>query len=197
MASKKGNQEIARRYATALFELARHEHQLDVVARDLQNLAAIIENSDDFRKFTTDGGIKRLDGIKAVQAVSGAAGYSPTLNSFLGLLAQQRRLGVLPAIITAVQAMIDAERGEVTAEITSAMPLEKGQVDAVAANLKKALGANIRVKLINDPAIMGGLIIKVGSRLIDNSVRTKLDRLARALQSPEINDAQSKIKEVA
>jgi F-type H+-transporting ATPase subunit delta len=197
VASTSGNQEIARRYATALFELAKEQNALDKIAADLQALGNIIAESKDFVAFIGNISYKRAEQGKAIAAIAEGAKLSPLTKNFLGLLAAKRRLGALPEIIAAVQAAIDAHKGETTAEVISAQALDKGQADSIATALKKALGLNVRLKLTQDPSIMGGLVVRVGSMLVDSSVRTKLERLTRALKSSDQSKDKTKMKEVA
>lgn len=197
MAYTSGTQEIARRYGTALFELAREQGALDAVAADLAALARMIAESDDFSNLIANATIRRADQEKAVLALADAAKFAPVTRNALGLLAARRRLAALPAIIDAVQAEIARHKGETTAQVTTAQPLAPAQSDAIAAALKKALGLDVKINAVEDKGIMGGLVVRVGSMLIDSSVRTKLDRLARALKSQDTTSDQKKMKEVA
>jgi F-type H+-transporting ATPase subunit delta len=197
VASKLGNQDVARRYATALFELAKEQNEIDRIAADLRSLSDVIAASADFGVLMSNVTLKRGDQEKAVLAIADALKFSALGKNFLGVLAVKRRLADLPAIIDAVQAAIAHHKGETTAEVTAAYALDEAQVDGIAAALKKALGLNIKIKLTTDAAIMGGLVIRVGSQLIDSSVRTKLARLTRALKSQDQSSDENKMKEVA
>lgn len=197
MASTSGNSEIARRYATALFELAKEQGALDAAAQDLAVLGSMLANSKDLAMLTANATLQRRDQEKAVQAVADAAQFAPLTKNFLGLLAQKRRLADLPAIIAAVQAEISRHKGETTAEVTTAQPLAPAQADAIAAALKKGLGLNVKLRMIEDASLLGGLVVRVGSMLIDGSVRTKLDRLTRTLKSQDPSTDTKKMKEVA
>jgi F-type H+-transporting ATPase subunit delta len=197
MASASGNSEIARRYARALFELAREQNAVDAVEADLTALASMLASSDDLARLADDATLKRKVQEAAMLAVADAAQFSPLTRNLLGTLAQKRRLPALAAVIAAAQDRIAEHKGETTATVVVARALDKAQVDAVAAALKKALGLNVKVNVIEDPSIMGGLVVRVGSMLIDSSVRTRLDRLTRALKSQDRTEDQKKMKEVA
>jgi F-type H+-transporting ATPase subunit delta len=197
VASTLGNQQIATRYATALFGLAQEQGQTDRVAQDLETLATIINESADFGRLLSNAALKRQDVTGALLAVAENAKLSDLAKKFLGTVAQNGRAAALPAIVAEAQAQIARARGEITAEVTSAQTLDKAQADAVAAALKKALGQTVKVKLLEDAALIGGLVVRVGSRLIDGSVRSKLERLARALKSQDASTGKTKMKEVA
>ena len=173
---------LAGRYALALFELARDENKLDAVAADLAALRAALDESEDFRTLTTSPLIGRQETVKAVAAAAKAMKLDDVTARFLGVLATNRRLSRLGAIIRAFNLLAARHRGEITAEVTSAHPLDKGQVDALKANLRGRFGTDIAVESRVDPAILGGLVVKVGSQMIDGSIRTKLNTLAQAMK---------------
>lgn len=173
---------LAGRYATALFELARDERQIEAVAGSLAGLREALRESDDFRALTTSPLIGRDEAVKAVAAAAAAMKLDPVTTNFLGVLAQNRRLSQLPQIIRAFNLLAAHHRGETTAEVTSAHPLTDDQVAALKSNLKSRLGRDVAVDLAVDPAILGGLVVKVGSQMIDGSIRTKLNTLAHAMK---------------
>lgn len=197
MASTTGNQDIARRYATAFFSLASEQSQLDQVARDMTSLEALVTSAGDFARLTKDPTIRRDDQVKALLALAKHLKLSPLTEKLLGTLAMRRRLPALASVVAAVQAMIANHKGEVTAYVTAAQALDQSQISTIADHLKKVTGKTVNVKLSIDADIMGGLIIRVGSQLMDASVRTKLDRLHRALKNSNELSAQKKMKEVA
>lgn len=197
MAGPSGNQEIARRYATAFFELAQEAGQLDQIAADLETLEALIASGGDFSKLLHNATLRRDDQARALGAIAAHYKLSGLTAKLLGTVAMKRRLPDLAAIAYAVQNLISEHKGEVTAEVTAAQALDQRQIDEIAANLKQVLGKEVNVKLTIDPAIMGGLIIRVGSRLIDSSVSTKLERLHRALKNNSELSDKAKMKEVA
>lgn len=196
MASTSGN-DVARRYATALFELAKEQNALDRISADLQVLGDIIATSADFNRMTANTTLKRDDQTRALLAIAEGAKFSDITHKFLGLVAARRRLPALSAIVAAVQAEIARHKGEVTAEVTAAHALTPAQIDSIASGLKKALGMQVKVRVTEDTHILGGLVVRVGSQLIDSSVRTKLDRLARALKTQDQSTGKTKMKEVA
>ena len=170
---------LAGRYAMALFELARDERQLEAVGASLASLKQALADSDDLRVLTTSPLTRRDDALKGVAGLAEAMRLDPVTTNFLGVLAQNRRLGQLGAIIRNFNLLAALHRGEVTAEVISAHPLDDVQVAALKANLKSRLGRDVAVDLSIDPAILGGLVVKIGSQMIDGSIRTKLNTLAQ------------------
>jgi F-type H+-transporting ATPase subunit delta len=173
---------LAGRYALALFELARDEKQLDAVAASLATVRAALAESADFAALTTSPLIGREAAVKAVAAAAAAMKLDAITARFLGVLAQNRRLAELGKIIRAFNQLAARQRGEIAAEVTSARPLDAGQVEAIRHNLGTRFGSGIAIDLNVDPAILGGLVVKVGSRMIDGSIRTKLNTLAQAMK---------------
>jgi len=173
---------LAGRYATALFELAREERQLEAVGTSLATLRESLRESADLRALTTSPLIGREDALKAVKAVAASMGLDPVTAKFLGVVAQNRRLTQLPAIIRFFNLLAAAHRGETTAEVVSARPLDDSQVAALRSSLKSRVGRDVAVDLTVDPTILGGLIVKIGSQQIDGSIRTKLNNLASAMK---------------
>jgi F-type H+-transporting ATPase subunit delta len=173
---------LSGRYATALFELARDEKAIDSVSESLARLKQALAESDELRRLTTSPLVSRDGALKAAAAVAQSLGLDAITTKFLGVLAQNRRLGQLGPSIRAFGQLAASHRGETTAEVTSAHPLDAGQVDALKAKLKRELGRDVAVDLTVDPSILGGLIVKVGSRQIDSSIRTKLNTLAIAMK---------------
>ncbi|MFZ5704259.1 MAG: F0F1 ATP synthase subunit delta [Pseudomonadota bacterium] len=173
---------LSGRYATALFDLARDEKAIDAVSASLQTLKGALADSDDFRRLTTSPLVTRAEALKAVAATAAALGIDPLTTKFLGVLAQNRRLGQIGQVIRAFNNLAAAHRGEITAEVTSARALTATQVKALKAKLKTQLARDVAVDLTVDPSILGGLIVKVGSRQIDGSIRSKLNSLAIAMK---------------
>ena len=173
---------LAGRYATALFELARDEKQLEAVGASLSTVRAALRESDDFRALTTSPLISRDQAVKAVAATAETMRLDPITSNFVGVLAQNRRLSQLDQIIRAFNMLAARHRGETTAEITSAHPLTDDQVAALKQNLRTRIGRDVAVDLSVDPAILGGLVVKIGSQMIDGSIRTKLNTLAHAMK---------------
>ena len=170
------------RYAMALFELARDEKKLDSVEASLATLKAALGESGDLRRLATSPVISRAAAAKAIAATAEALKLDPLTIRFLGVLAHNRRLTQLSPIIAAFSRLAAGHRGEITAEVVSAHPLDTAQVEALKARLKTQLGRDVAVDLAVDPAILGGLVVKIGSRQIDGSIRTKLNNLAHAMK---------------
>ena len=173
---------LSGRYALALFELAREQKQLESVAASLAAVREALKESDDFRELTTSPLIGREEAMRAVAAAAEAMRLDPLTTRFLGVLAQNRRLRQLGNVIRAFNTLAARHRGEITAEVTSAHPLDDGQVDAIKQNLRTRMGRDIAVEMNVDPAILGGLVVKIGSQMIDGSIRTKLNNLASAMR---------------
>lgn len=173
---------LAGRYATALFELARDQKQTETVSQSLDKLRAALAESPDFAALVSSPLIGREEATRAALATADALRVDPVTRNFLGVLAKGRRLGVLGAIIRDFNKLAAHARGETTAEVTSAHPLSDEQVAALKAKLRASLGREVAVDLRVDPSILGGLVVRVGSRMIDSSIKTKLDNLALAMK---------------
>ena len=173
---------IAGRYATALFGLARDEKQIDAVTRSLDALEAAMTESLDFRTLVTSPLVSRSDAGAAIRALIPTLGVDPITGKFLGVLADNGRLSELKAVMRAVRQLAAAHRGETTAEVTSAFALNDDQVTRLKANLKSRLGRDVLIDAKVDPEILGGIIIRHGSQMIDASIRTKLNTLANAMK---------------
>ena len=173
---------LAGRYATALFELARDNKMLEAVGTSLASLRRAMAESPELRELTTSPVVTRAQATGAIGATAQAMRLDPLTANFLGVLAQNRRLGQLLNVIRAFNMLAANHRGETTAEVTSAHPLDDGQVQALRQNLRSRLGRDVAVDLTVDPAILGGLVVKIGSQMIDGSIRTKLNNLAIAMK---------------
>ncbi len=173
---------LSGRYATALFELAREAKAIDKVEASLATLRGALDESVDFKTLTTSPLIGRADAVKAVAAVAGTLKLDGTTASFLGVLAENRRLGQLGAIIRAFRQLAAQHRGETTAEVVSAYPLDAGQVDALKQQLRTRIGRDVSIDLSVDPSLLGGLVVKIGSQMIDSSIKTRLNSLAHAMK---------------
>jgi F-type H+-transporting ATPase subunit delta len=168
---------LAGRYATALFDLAEVDKQLDQVADDLLAVAQMLEKSDDLNRLIRSPVITRDNQGLAMAAIMEAAKAGELSRKFIGLVAQNRRLFVLPAMIKAYQALIKVLRGESTAEVVSAKKLSAKQLKEIEDTLKNATGTNVSVDASVDESLLGGLIVKVGSQMVDSSLKTKLNQL--------------------
>ena len=173
---------LAGRYALALFELARDNKALDSVAASLETLKSALADSADLKALTQSPLVGREAAAKAIAAVAKTLKLDDLTAKTLGVLAQNRRLGQIPAVIRAFNTLLSAHKGETRAEVTSAFPLTKTQVTALSKQLKARTGRDMALDLSVDPAIMGGLVVKMGSQMIDGSLRTRLNSLAQAMK---------------
>jgi F-type H+-transporting ATPase subunit delta len=173
---------LADRYAAALFDLADERKELDTVAADLRQLRDMILGSADLRRLVRSPVLSRTEQARAIGAVADSAGLSQLTRNFLGLIAQNRRLFALPGMIEAYLGQLAARRGEVTAQVVAAQPLTPAQEAAINEQLRKAVGSKVAVEVRVDPSLLGGMIVKVGSRMVDASVRSKLQRLQFAMK---------------
>ena len=173
---------LAGRYATALFGLARDESQIDAVSRSLDTLEVAMTESADFRTLVTSPLVGRAEAAKAVRALTPTLGLDPTTAKFLGVLAENGRLGELKAIIKTVRTLASGHRGETSAEVTSAHPLNDDQLARLKSTLKARLGRDVTIEPKVDPQLLGGLVVRLGSQMIDASIRTKLNNLALAMK---------------
>jgi F-type H+-transporting ATPase subunit delta len=173
---------IAERYATALYELAEADKQLDIVAGDLGDIKAMINGSADLRRLIRSPLIDRDKQAEAIAAVLAKSGVSDLTRRFVGVVTANRRLFALPQVIDGFLALLAARRGEVTAQVTSANKLDPRHVEALTETLRRVIGGKITVDLKVDPNILGGLVVRVGSRMFDSSLRTKLQRMQLAMK---------------
>ena len=181
-ASGSGISGLASSYATALYALADEGKALDQTADDLRGLKSALSESEDLRRLVRSPLLSRDAQGKAMAAVLERAGVSDLVRRFIGLVAKNRRLFALDAMIDAYLAELARRRGEVTAQVTAATALTAAQTDALVDQLKKAMGAKVQVNVKIDPALLGGMIVKVGSRMVDSSLRTKLAKLQLAMK---------------
>ena len=173
---------LAGRYAMALFDLAREAGKIEAVETSLKTVRSALAESDDFRTLTASPLLSRAEAGRGVAAAAKALKVDPLTANFLGVLAANRRLGELGNAIRAFALLAAVHRGETTAEVTSAHPLSAAQVTELKKQLKARIGRDVSVDLTVDPAILGGLVVKVGSQMIDNSIRTRLNTLAHAMK---------------
>ena len=173
---------LAGRYATALFGLARDENQIDAVGRSLDMLEAAMTESADFKALVSSPLINRAEAGKAIRALTPALGIDPISARFVGVLADNGRLSELKAVIKAFRKLAADNRGETAAEVTSAFPLNDDQVARIKSSLKARLGRDVAIDAKVDPQLLGGLVVRLGSQMIDASIRTKLNNLALAMR---------------
>ena len=174
---------LAERYAAALFDLADERRMLDEVATDLRQLRAMLQASGEFLRLIRSPVLSRDQQAKAVAVVAERAGLSQLVRDFLAVVARNRRLFAVPAMIESFLAKLAARRGEVTAEVTAAHQLSEAQLGTLNEQLRRSIGARVLVDVRIDPSLIGGLVVKVGSRMIDGSIKSKLRRLQLAMKS--------------
>jgi F-type H+-transporting ATPase subunit delta len=169
---------VAGRYASALFDLAIEERKLAEVEQDVAILQGLLDESEDFRRMVRSPVFSAEEQGRAMAAIAERAGISPLGSNFVRLLARGRRLFALSDILKAFRQMLARHRGEVTADVAMAHPLSDDQMAALTDTLSSAAGGKrVRINTKVDPALLGGLVVKMGSRMIDSSLRTKLDNL--------------------
>ncbi|GGO94349.1 F0F1 ATP synthase subunit delta [Stakelama pacifica] len=173
---------LSGRYATALFELARDSQRIETVEDSLGKVREALSESDEFARLVASPLVTRAQAVKAVTAAADAMQIDSLTAKFLGTVAENRRLAQLPAIIRDFRTLAAAHRGETTAEVTSAHPLTSAQVDALKAQLRTRVGRDVALDLSVDPDLLGGLIVRIGSQMIDSSIKTRLNSLAHAMK---------------
>jgi F-type H+-transporting ATPase subunit delta len=173
---------VAERYASSLFELANESNSIDAVMSDLSAFEALIGESEDLRRLIVSPVFSSDDQFRAISSIVKKAGMTGLVANFLQVIARNRRLFAVPGIIRSYRQIVARHRGEVAAEVVSAHALSAAQQDELKAALKASTGKDVTIDLTVDPSILGGLIVKVGSRQIDTSLRTKLSSLKLALK---------------
>lgn len=173
---------ISGRYATALFELAVDAGQLDAVAEDLAGIDRMLAESSDLVRLIRSPLLSREDQARGIAAVLERAGCGDMVRRFAGVLAQNRRLFVLPRAIQDFRKLLARHRGETMAEVISATPLADAQLDEIRKALSQAAGRDVVMNTKVDEDLIGGLVVKLGSRMVDGSIRSKLKNLQLAMK---------------
>lgn len=173
---------MAGRYASALFDLATEDKSVAKTGEFLSSFATLIAGSDELKRLLRSPVFKAEDQVEAISALAAKAGINGLALNFLKLMAKNRRLAAVPEAISAYQALVAKAKGEVTAEVTSPEKLSPKQLADLKAALKSTVGSDVALTPKVDPAILGGLIVKVGSRMMDNSLLTKLNSLKSAMK---------------
>jgi len=173
---------IASRYATAVFDLATDDNALDALEADLALLEGALADSEDLRDLIGSPIYSRDDMLAGIGAVASAMGLGTTLANTLKLMATKRRLFVVPQMGAALRGMIAEHKGEVTADVVSAKALTKTQSDKLAKALTAAVGKDVKLNATVDEKIIGGLVVKVGSKMVDTSIRSKLNTLQNTMK---------------
>ena len=173
---------VSGRYATALFELARDEKSIDAVKADLDRFAAMLAESDDLKRLVRSPVFAADAQAKALGAVLDKAEISGVAANFLKVLTANRRLFAVSDVIRAFNALVAKFRGEATADVTVADALSEKNLDALKVALKSVTGKDVTLNVNVDPSIIGGLVLKLGSRMVDSSLRTKLNSIKHAMK---------------
>jgi F-type H+-transporting ATPase subunit delta len=173
---------VAGRYATALFELARDQKSIDSVRADVDKFSELLAGNADLTRLVRSPVFTAQEQGKALDAVLAKAGIGGIAANFLKVLTANRRLFVVSDVIRAFRALVAKFRGEATADVTVAEPLNDKNLDALKASLKSVTGKDVDLNVKVDPSIIGGLIVKLGSRMVDSSLRTKLNSIKNAMK---------------
>ncbi len=173
---------VAGRYASALYDLATEEKAVSAVSEALSGVAASLSESVDLKRLFSSPVFKSEDQMAAIDAIAAKGGLSGLALNFVKLLCDNRRLSVLPDAIAAFQALVAEGKGEMVAEVTSAEKLSAVQLKDLTAALKARVGKDVQLLTKTDSSLLGGLTVKIGSTLIDNSLKTKLQNLKAAMK---------------
>ncbi len=176
------SQGIAARYATAVFEIAKESKAVSKLEKGLDEIQTALESSEEFNALITSPVVSRAEQGQAIAAISKKMGLPPVLANTLSLMAENRRLFVLPQLVDSLRALIAEDKGEVTAEVVSAKALTKTQTEKLAKTLKARVGKDVIINATVDQSLVGGLVVKVGSKMIDTSIRSKLNSLQNAMK---------------
>jgi F-type H+-transporting ATPase subunit delta len=173
---------VAGRYATALFELARDQKSIDSVRADVDKFASLLADNPDLTRLVRSPVFTAQEQGKALDAVLAKAGITGIAANFLRVLTANRRLFAVNDVIRAFRVLVAKFRGEATADVTVAEPLNDKNLDALKASLKSVTGKDVDLNVNVDPSIIGGLVVKLGSRMVDSSLRTKLNSIKNAMK---------------
>ena len=173
---------IAARYATAVFELAKDASDLKNLESNVEDLGAALDASAELRDVISSPVYSRDDQANVITAVAKKMKLMPIVSNTLALMASKRRLFVLPALVAQLRALIAEEKGEVTAEVISAKAMTKTQTDKLAKAIKSRIGKDVKIDATVDESLIGGLVVKVGSQMIDTSIRSKLNSLSNVMK---------------
>lgn len=173
---------IAGRYAQAVFDLVQEQGTLDQLATELDSLRATLDDSADLRDLISSPLYSREQQESAITAIAQAMGLSPVLTNTLRLMSQNRRLFTLPQLVERLQGLIAEARGEVTADVVSAAPLTDEQQRRLTETLAEKSGKTVKLNTRVDEGLIGGMIVKLGSQMIDSSIRSKLASLQNVMK---------------
>nr|WP_303623797.1 F0F1 ATP synthase subunit delta [Shimia sp. CNT1-13L.2] len=173
---------IAARYATAVFEIAKENKTLAKLESGLDDLSTALADSAEMRDLIASPLVSREEQGKAIAQIAEKMALQPVLANVLGLMAEKRRLFVLPQLVDQLRAMLAEEKGEVTADVVSAKALTKAQTEKLSKTLTARVGKDVKINATVDEALIGGLVVKVGSKMIDTSIASKLSSLQNAMK---------------
>ena len=173
---------IAKRYATALFDLASETDDISSLERNVETLTHAIDESTDLNSLISSPIYSRDQQKNAIGAIAKKMGVSAVMINALSLMAEKRRLFVVPTFLSVLNDMISESKNEITAEVVSAQSLSKGQVEKLGKSLKKNFGKDVKINATVDPTLIGGMVVKVGSRMIDTTIRAKLNSLQNTMK---------------
>ena len=173
---------LANRYATALFELASERNALEQVERDLDRLGRTVQDNAELARLLSSPVVSREEHAQVGDMLADRLELGELSRNLLGVLARQRRLGALPALVRAFQQMLAEHRGEETAEVVSAVPLSEDQLASVREGVAGYVGRPVNLTTAVDPALLGGIVVRVGSRMIDTSLKTKMQHLEQSMR---------------
>jgi F-type H+-transporting ATPase subunit delta len=173
---------VAHRYASALFDLAREENALEEVERGVDDMRSLLDESEDLRRLVRSPVFSAAEQESALSAVLERAGIGGLTANFMKLVARNRRLFAAPDMLADFKSLLASHRGEVVAYVTSAEPLSEEHRSALAEALQAKAGGTVKLEAQVDPSLIGGLVVRLGSQMIDTSVRTRLNGLRNAMK---------------
>ena len=173
---------VAKRYATALFDLANETDDISTLEKNVESLTRAIDESTDLNSLILSPIYSRDQQKNAIGAIATKMGMSGLMINALSLMAEKRRLFVVPAFLSALNDLISDSKNEITAEVVSAKSLSKGQAEKLSKSLKKNIGKDVKINATVDPTLIGGMVVKVGSRMIDTTIRAKLNSLQNTMK---------------
>ena len=173
---------VAKRYATALFDLASETDDISSLEKNVETLTQAIDESPDLNSIISSPIYSRDQQKNAIGAIAKKMGVSAVMINALSLMAEKRRLFVVPTFLSVLKDLISESKNEITAEVVSAQSLSKGQVEKLGKSLKNNFGKDVKINATVDPTLIGGMVVKVGSRMIDTTIRAKLNSLQNTMK---------------
>ena len=173
---------VAKRYATALFDLASETDDISSLEKNVETLTQAIDESPDLNSLISSPIYSRDQQKNAIGAIAKKMGVSAVMINALSLMAEKRRLFVVPTFLSVLNDLISESKNEITAEVVSAQSLSKGQVEKLGKSLKNNFGKDVKINATVDPALIGGMVVKVGSRMIDTTIQAKLNSLQNTMK---------------